>query len=74
MLALSYADLATGACIFALMAPFLRSGLHFLRCQDLFDSFTKMMEVLIAAGAQHPNGAPLTFDPSNPQTNRIRAA
>jgi type IV pilus assembly protein PilY1 len=30
---------------------------------------TKMMQLLISAGAQHPNGTPLTFDASNPQTN-----
>ncbi len=30
---------------------------------------TKMMEVLKARGARHPDGSPLTFDPSNPETN-----
>jgi type IV pilus assembly protein PilY1 len=30
---------------------------------------TKMMEVLKARGVKHPDGTPLTFDPSNPETN-----
>ncbi|HYO55897.1 hypothetical protein [Archangium sp.] len=30
---------------------------------------TRMMEILKAHGAQHPDGALLTFDPSNPETN-----
>ncbi len=30
---------------------------------------TKMMEMLIAKGAKHPDGTPLTFDPNNPETN-----
>ncbi|WP_146210091.1 hypothetical protein [Vitiosangium sp. GDMCC 1.1324] len=30
---------------------------------------TKMMDILVANGARHPNGALLTFDPSNPATN-----
>ncbi|PTL76387.1 PilC/PilY family type IV pilus protein [Vitiosangium sp. GDMCC 1.1324] len=30
---------------------------------------TKMMEVLTARGAKHPDGTPLTFDSSNPETN-----
>ncbi len=30
---------------------------------------TKMMEVLTARGARHPDGSLLTFDPSNPETN-----
>jgi hypothetical protein len=30
---------------------------------------TRMMEILKTQGARHPDGAPLTFDPSNPETN-----
>ncbi len=30
---------------------------------------TKMMGVLVADGARHPNGTLLTFDASNPETN-----
>jgi hypothetical protein len=30
---------------------------------------TKMMDILKANGARHPNGALLTFDPMNPETN-----
>ncbi|HSP81693.1 MAG TPA: hypothetical protein VLQ93_24450, partial [Myxococcaceae bacterium] len=30
---------------------------------------TKMMEILIANGAKHPDGTPVTFDSSNPETN-----
>ncbi|WNG13520.1 hypothetical protein [Cystobacter fuscus] len=30
---------------------------------------TKMMSLLVAQGAQHPNGQPLTFDPINPEFN-----
>ncbi|WP_257452114.1 pilus assembly protein [Archangium lipolyticum] len=30
---------------------------------------TKMMELLKARGARHPDGTPLTFDSSNPETN-----
>jgi type IV pilus assembly protein PilY1 len=30
---------------------------------------TKMMDVLVTAGARHPNGELLTFDPNNPEIN-----
>ncbi|WP_395830155.1 hypothetical protein [Archangium violaceum] len=30
---------------------------------------TRMMDILVADGAWHPDGSLLTFDPSNPQTN-----
>ena len=30
---------------------------------------TRMMDLLIASGAKHPDGSPVTFDRSNPQTN-----
>ncbi len=30
---------------------------------------TKMMQILLASGAKHPDGTPLTFDPSSPDSN-----
>jgi type IV pilus assembly protein PilY1 len=30
---------------------------------------TKMMQLMVAAGAKHPDGTPVTFDPSSPSTN-----